>query len=73
MALTRFYKMTFFYIYNQYMLAAETVITNEACAAAAFIFVIVIYVHYFRLLSKTFDLWRQFYIIVNHATRDFSQ
>jgi len=56
MALTRFYKMTFFYIYNQYMLAAETVITNEACAAAAFIFVIVIYVHYFRLLSKTFDL-----------------
>ena len=39
------------------MLAAETVITNAACAAAAciHIFVIVIYVDYFRLLRKTFD------------------
>jgi len=24
-------------------------------------------VYYFHLLSKTFHLWRQFYVIVNHA------
>jgi len=54
---------------NRYILA-ETVITNAACAAAAFIFVIIIYVHYFHLLSRTFDPWRQFDIIVNRATRD---
>jgi len=40
------------------------------CSIFIHTFVIVMYVHYIRLLSKTFDLWRQFYIIVNHATRD---
>jgi len=37
------------------------------------VFVIVIYAHYFRLLGKAFDLWRQFYVTVNHAIRDRDQ
>jgi len=41
---------------NQYILAAETVITNVPRAAAAFVY--------------SSDLWRQFYVIVNHATID---
>jgi len=56
---------------NQYILAAETVITNAACAAAAFIYLSHL-CPLFSLLSKNFDLWRQFYITVNHATRDLN-
>jgi len=43
---------------------------RSMCSSCIHLFVIVIYVHYFWLLSKTFDLWRQFYVIVNNATRD---
>jgi len=63
--------MNIYWRNNQYILAAETVITNAACAAAAFIYIRHRHLRpLFRLLSKTFDLWRQFYVIVNHATRD---